>query len=77
MMHATDPSFAYGWARQRNPRTFAGAGSKGRTVLVTVDGRQPTVRCRHSPVGSAAFDQRAEKITGGVDAASPAPRSAQ
>lgn len=42
MVHATDPSFAYGWALQRNPRTFAGVDSKGRTVLVTVDGRQPT-----------------------------------
>lgn len=42
MVHADDPSFAYGWALQRNPRTFAGADSKGRTVLVTVDGRQPT-----------------------------------
>ncbi|GAA2500859.1 phosphodiester glycosidase family protein [Terrabacter carboxydivorans] len=41
MVHPTDPSFAYGWALQRNPRTFAGADATGRTVLVTVDGRQP------------------------------------
>lgn len=41
MVHPTDPSFAYGWVLQRNPRTFAGADAAGRTVLVTVDGRQP------------------------------------
>ncbi|WP_344257389.1 phosphodiester glycosidase family protein [Terrabacter carboxydivorans] len=41
MVHPTDPSFAYGWALQRNPRTFAGADAAGRTLLVTVDGRQP------------------------------------
>ncbi|MDQ6658209.1 MAG: phosphodiester glycosidase family protein [Actinomycetota bacterium] len=42
MVHAADPSFAYGWALQRNPRTFAGVDAKGRTLLVTVDGRQST-----------------------------------
>lgn len=42
MVHADDPSFAYGWALQRNPRTFAGVDWRGRTMLVTVDGRQPT-----------------------------------
>lgn len=41
MVHPTDPSFAYGWVLQRNPRTFAGEDAAGRTVLVTVDGRQP------------------------------------
>jgi hypothetical protein len=41
MVHADDPSFAYGWVLQRNPRTFAGVDAWGRTVLVTVDGRQP------------------------------------
>ncbi|GAA2746324.1 phosphodiester glycosidase family protein [Terrabacter aerolatus] len=41
MVHPTDPSFAYGWVLQRNPRTFAGADAAGRTLLVTVDGRQP------------------------------------
>lgn len=41
-MHRTDdPSFDYGWVLQRNPRTIAGVDTKGRTVLVTVDGRQP------------------------------------
>ncbi len=40
MVHADDPSFAYGWVLQRNPRTFAGVDARGRTVLVTVDGRQ-------------------------------------
>lgn len=41
MVHPSEPSFAYGWVLQRNPRTFAGVDSRGRTVLVTVDGRQP------------------------------------
>jgi hypothetical protein len=41
MVHPTDPSFAYSWVLQRNPRTFAGADAAGRTLLVTVDGRQP------------------------------------
>jgi exopolysaccharide biosynthesis protein len=38
-VHADDPSFAYGFVIKRNPRTFAGVDSRGRTVLVTVDGR--------------------------------------
>ncbi len=38
-VHPGDPSFAYGWFVKRNPRTFAGVDSRGRTVLVTVDGR--------------------------------------
>ncbi|RCK70031.1 sporulation domain-containing protein [Desertihabitans brevis] len=41
MWRADDPSFAYGWVLQRNPRTFAGVDAEGRTLLVTVDGRQP------------------------------------
>ncbi|SES48901.1 Sporulation related domain-containing protein [Pedococcus cremeus] len=41
MVHPGDPSFAYGWVLQRNPRTFAGVDGQGRTLLVTVDGRQP------------------------------------
>jgi hypothetical protein len=41
MVHPGDPSFAYGWVLQRNPRTFAGVDGRGRTLLVTVDGRQP------------------------------------
>ncbi|AKT52339.1 phosphodiester glycosidase family protein [Arsenicicoccus sp. oral taxon 190] len=40
MHHADDPSFDYGWVLQRNPRTFAGVDARGRTLLVTVDGRQ-------------------------------------
>ncbi|NUP39004.1 MAG: sporulation domain-containing protein [Streptomyces sp.] len=40
MVHPGNPSFQYGWALQRNPRTFAGVDGSGRTVLVTVDGRQ-------------------------------------
>lgn len=40
MVHPGDPSFAYGWVLQRNPRTFAGTDAQGRTLLVTVDGRQ-------------------------------------
>lgn len=35
-----NPSFDYGWVLQRNPRTFAGTDARGRTVLVTADGRQ-------------------------------------
>ncbi|GAA1397876.1 phosphodiester glycosidase family protein [Luteococcus peritonei] len=42
MAQADNPSFAYGWVLQRNPRTFAGVDARGRTVLVTVDGRQTT-----------------------------------
>ncbi len=41
MVHPSDPSFAYGWVLQRNPRTFAGTDANHRTLLVTVDGRQP------------------------------------
>lgn len=41
MAQSTNPSFDYGWVLQRNPRTFAGVDDRGRTVLVTVDGRQP------------------------------------
>ncbi|GAB3269186.1 hypothetical protein GCM10027426_02910 [Microbacterium lacusdiani] len=40
MVHPGNPSFQYGWVLQRNPRTFAGVDAAGRTVLVTVDGRQ-------------------------------------
>jgi exopolysaccharide biosynthesis protein len=40
MVHPGEPSFAYGWVLQRNPRTFAGVDARGRTLLVTVDGRQ-------------------------------------
>lgn len=39
MVHPGDPSFYYGWAHKRNPRTFAGVDGAGRTVLVTADGR--------------------------------------
>ena len=41
MNQSDDPSFDYGWVLQRNPRTIAGVDAKGRTMLVTVDGRQP------------------------------------
>jgi hypothetical protein len=41
MHQVTNPSFDYGWFLQRNPRTFAGTDAQGRTLLVTVDGRQP------------------------------------
>ena len=40
MVHPGEPSFAYGWVLQRNPRTFAGVDARGRTMVVTVDGRQ-------------------------------------
>lgn len=40
-MHQVDnPSFDYGWFLQRNPRTFAGTDARGRSLFVTVDGRQ-------------------------------------
>lgn len=40
MTRPGDPSFAYGWVLQRNPRTFAGVDEAGRILLVTVAGRQ-------------------------------------
>ncbi len=39
MVRRDDPSFYYGWAHKRNPRTFAGTDADGRTVLVTAHGR--------------------------------------
>ncbi|NHC13000.1 phosphodiester glycosidase family protein [Motilibacter sp. E257] len=39
MVRPGDPSFYYGWAAKRNPRTIAGVDAYGRTVLVTADGR--------------------------------------
>ncbi|NHC43698.1 phosphodiester glycosidase family protein [Motilibacter aurantiacus] len=39
MVRPNDPSFYYGWAAKRNPRTLAGVDAYGRTVLVTADGR--------------------------------------
>ncbi len=39
MAPAGNPSFYYGWAHKRNPRTLAGVDAVGRTVLVTADGR--------------------------------------
>lgn len=41
MHQPENPSFDYGWVVQRNPRTFAGTDARRRTLLVTVDGRQP------------------------------------
>jgi hypothetical protein len=38
-VHPGDPSFQYGFVIKRNPRTFAGIDGRGRTVLITVDGR--------------------------------------
>ncbi|HYI54002.1 MAG TPA: phosphodiester glycosidase family protein [Microlunatus sp.] len=35
----TSPSFYYGFSAARNPRTFAGVDARGRTLLVTADGR--------------------------------------
>lgn len=34
-----DPSFSYGFVAKRNPRTFALTDTRGRLLLVTVDGR--------------------------------------
>ena len=39
MVHEGNPSFYYGWAHKRHPRTFAGVDGAGRVVLVTADGR--------------------------------------
>lgn len=39
MVRPGDPSFYYGWAAKRNPRTIAGVDARGRILLVTVDGR--------------------------------------
>jgi Phosphodiester glycosidase/SPOR domain len=40
MRQPSNPSFDYGWVLQRNPRTFAGTDARGRSLFVTVDGRQ-------------------------------------
>lgn len=42
MVRPGDPSFYYGWAAKRNPRTIAGVDGHGRILLVTVDGRATT-----------------------------------
>ncbi|MEU6387791.1 phosphodiester glycosidase family protein [Streptomyces sp. NPDC046939] len=39
MVQPGNPSFSYGWVHKRNPRTLAGVDDRGRTVLVTADGR--------------------------------------
>jgi hypothetical protein len=39
MVHPGDPSFYYGWAHKRNPRTLVGVDGRGRTVIITADGR--------------------------------------
>lgn len=39
IVHPGDPSFYFGWAHKRNPRTIAGVDTHGRIVLITVDGR--------------------------------------
>jgi hypothetical protein len=39
MVRPGDPSFYYGWAAKRNPRTIAGIDRSGRILLATVDGR--------------------------------------
>jgi exopolysaccharide biosynthesis protein len=38
-----DLSFGYAWAEQRQPRTLAGTDSRGRLILVTIDGREPGI----------------------------------
>jgi hypothetical protein len=40
MHQPSNPSFDYGWVLQRNPRSFAGTDAQGRSLFVTVDGRQ-------------------------------------
>jgi phosphodiester glycosidase len=42
MVRPNDPSFYYGWAQKRNPRTLAGVDARGRVLLATVDGRSTT-----------------------------------
>ncbi|HEY7596207.1 MAG TPA: phosphodiester glycosidase family protein [Actinophytocola sp.] len=39
MVRPGDPSFYYGWAAKRNPRTLAGVDGHGRILLATIDGR--------------------------------------
>ncbi|MGH3881178.1 MAG: phosphodiester glycosidase family protein, partial [Actinophytocola sp.] len=39
MVRPGDPSFYYGWAAKRNPRTIAGVDHRGRILLATIDGR--------------------------------------
>lgn len=41
MVHPNDSNnFYYGWVHKRNPRTIVGEDAQGRTLIVTVDGRQ-------------------------------------
>jgi hypothetical protein len=42
VVRAGDPSFYYGWAAKRNPRTIAGVDRHGHVLLATVDGRATT-----------------------------------
>lgn len=42
LIHPDDPSYFYGWAIRRNPRTMIGTDRRGRLLLVEVDGRQAT-----------------------------------
>jgi hypothetical protein len=39
LIHPDDPSYFYGWAIRRNPRTMIGTDRQGRLLLVEVDGR--------------------------------------
>ncbi|MBO0829701.1 MAG: phosphodiester glycosidase family protein [Streptosporangiales bacterium] len=39
MVHPGDPSSYYGFSHKRNPRTLVGVDARGRTVIVTADGR--------------------------------------
>ena len=56
MVHPDDPSFYYGWAAKRNPRTIAGVDPYGRTILATADGRS-TLSLGLSIAESAAVAQ--------------------
>lgn len=56
MVHPGDPSFYYGWAAKRNPRTIAGVDPYGRTILATADGRS-TLSLGLSIAESAAVAQ--------------------
>jgi hypothetical protein len=42
LIHPGDPSYLYGWAIRRNPRTMIGTDRQGRLLLVEVDGRYAT-----------------------------------
>lgn len=69
MVRPGDPSFYYGWAAKRNPRTIAGVDDRGRILLATIDGRAVDnlgLSIAESAAVAAALDMReAVNLDGG------------